>query len=140
MKTIIIIFCLFFVCCKHTHTVLYTNTNCFSNNDLIIKNDIFILKPNELAPKFIEPIVVNENKCIGLYIIKYASTKKDIDLVQVPTLKIENQVLFSEWQNEDVNKANIEIFKNKCKDVFSSDELDKIERRFMVGIRITTHI
>ena len=109
--------------------------NCFSREE--VKN-LLVQTNSEASHLFIQPIVVDKKRCIGLYgyIFKDLTTS---GRVVHKALKFENMVYYRS-EDEGSNKTALNEFTAKYKNVFEQEEMAKLTNSFKNGTELNANL
>ena len=109
--------------------------NCFSKEE--IKN-LAVQTNNKASHLFIQPIVANKRKCIGLYGYIFKDLTVSERVVH-KALRFENKIYYHS-KDEGSNEIALNEFKAKYGNVFEPEEMAKLTNSFRKGIELNANL
>lgn len=132
MKNIILIALLFsLVGCSTVNgvKVKQDGKNCFSKKEL---KDLVSRNTSETSHLFIDPIVVKNSKCVGLYGYVFKNLTVSSRVIR-KALKFEDKAYYYSNDDEKANDAALKEFKERYHRLFTTQEMDKLINSFSKG-------
>jgi len=110
--------------------------NCFSKKELesLVSKDT-----SEVSHLFIEPIVVNNHACIGLYGYIFKNRTVTSRIIQ-KALRFEDKVYYYSSNNEKANETALKEFKDNHQSLFTIQEMEKLINSFNKGTEINARL